>query len=242
MHHHYHHRHRRTLLLLGAFATQCNVEGYATEPPHLSAAAPRSTSEYYTVSLSTQTKEGRTANSPATTYMTASPNAALNKIHAGVFCSLHGGWFCNRTVSWVDFAQAAGDTTTITVHLLPPLNLSSSMQRTVRVTPTRAGISIASVNAAKGEITFDIRNNGSPQHLQVEWGHRTASPSAPSDGGRPSDIREPVLADIVVTPFLPRICLRTLMDCAAPPLKRGTTLPLNAVTCCSLHLLTPPLF
>lgn len=45
-------------------------------------------------------------------YMTSSPDAELQKIHKdatgrGIFCSLHGAQFCNRTVSWVEFGSNA---------------------------------------------------------------------------------------------------------------------------------------
>ena len=46
-------------------------------------------------------------------YMTASPDEELAKIHKGpdgqgLFCSLHGAQFCNRTLSWVDFSSGTG--------------------------------------------------------------------------------------------------------------------------------------
>ena len=43
-------------------------------------------------------------------YMSSSPDVQLNDIHKdaagrGIFCSLHGAQFCNRTASWVSFSR-----------------------------------------------------------------------------------------------------------------------------------------
>lgn len=66
------------------------------------------TSTYYTVSsvnTVNTTIRGATTPMPMQTFISHSPDASLEKIHAGVFCNLHGSWFCNRTVSWAEFGQ-----------------------------------------------------------------------------------------------------------------------------------------
>ena len=42
---------------------------------------------------------------------------------------------------------------------------------------------IKSVNATTGEVMFSVTNYGRPQHLQLEWGKRTATPAGHSIGG-----------------------------------------------------------
>ena len=49
-------------------------------------------------------------------YESRSPDAELARIHPPNFCVLHGGCFCNRTISWVEFGQDDADCTSVTVR------------------------------------------------------------------------------------------------------------------------------
>ena len=51
-------------------------------------------------------------------YMTSSPDEDLDNIHKGpagngIFCTLHGAQFCNRTVSWVDFGSSSSSAVSV---------------------------------------------------------------------------------------------------------------------------------
>lgn len=78
-------------------------------------------------------------------YMSASPDAELQKIHKdanghGIFCRLHGAQFCNRTVSWVEFgssAQAGSVLATVT-----SLDGPVFAARPVYASPLRCGVHV----------------------------------------------------------------------------------------------------
>lgn len=136
------------------------------------------------------------------TYISHSDDAALQQIHAGIFCSLHGRWFCNRTVSWVDFGDDGGcaegstaaRTTTAPVRVrvrllrfpnmsfLPPVSGPAELWHLPRVLPSRAGVGVVQVNADGSEATFEIppstpepaacRGPVLPRQLSLVWGAR----------------------------------------------------------------------
>ena len=144
-------------LLVCACACRADLEAYTGAEP----AASRSTT--YAVALR---QKGAPALAPMV-YSSRSPDKDLQNIHAGIFCSLHGGWFCNRTISWVEFGQGPSDETEVTVSLLAPLSIADIT--TARILPSSYGIS-PTVSTAGDRVTFRV--SGHVKHLSLEWGRR----------------------------------------------------------------------
>ncbi len=84
-------------------------------------------------------------------YMSTSPDADLQNIHKdasgrGIFCSLHGAQFCNRTVSWVEFGSSVspggsadtGSVLATVTSLAGPVFAA----RSVFVSPLRYGLDV----------------------------------------------------------------------------------------------------
>ena len=153
---------RLAFLALAVHRSHGELEAY------IGAAGPRS--PHYSVTLQ---QDGTVPVSPHV-YLSESPDVDLKKIHAGKFCSLHGGWFCNRTVSWVDFGHGESDVT----HVAVTLARCALSPHTVRILPSRAGI-VPQVDQHSGTVRFDVRG-GKPQHLALEWGERSGTSAGDS--------------------------------------------------------------
>jgi hypothetical protein len=115
-------------------------------------------------------------------YMTSSPDSDLELIHKdgsgrGVFCSLHGAQFCNRTVSWVEFgsAPAAGTEVLVTVTSLAGLVFTAGQ---VYASPLSYGLH---VDVLPGGAAVQLRiKAGTNARFSIEYG------SAPSGSFRDS--------------------------------------------------------
>lgn len=97
-------------------------------------------------------------------YEIKSPDEELTKIHPPNFCLLHGGGFCNRTMSWVEFGQGAGDIIFIKVtrHDGVPF------PRTTRILPYSASVRVDSFADGGRTIFFAVR--GAHRHLLLHHG------------------------------------------------------------------------
>ena len=106
-------------------------------------------------------------------YSSSSPDAILSRIHPPDFCSLHGGCFCNRSISWVEFGQAENDHTRIRVSRRDGLRFP---QRT-RVLPLSLAIR-ADVSADGSTVTLLAR--GSRLHMLLQHGPAPSCDAASS--------------------------------------------------------------
>ena len=105
-------------------------------------------------------------------YMSTSPDADLQRIHKdasgrGIFCSLHGAQFCNRTVSWVEFGSSVspgGSVLATVTSLAGPVFAA----RPVFVSPIRYGLG---VRVLPGGYGVQLRlKSGSNLRFSLEYG------------------------------------------------------------------------
>ena len=108
-------------------------------------------------------------------YATQSPDADLEQIHAGIFCTLHGAWFCNRTVSWLDVGADAGAEVRVEIRLLPPLYLTPHDAASVRLAPRTTIARNLTVDVARSAIRFTLTATSRAQHVALSWGARRAA-------------------------------------------------------------------
>jgi hypothetical protein len=99
-------------------------------------------------------------------YQSFSPDDALDKIHPPSFCALHGGHFCNRSMSWVEFGQEANETVTIAIQRLDGLPFPNN----TRVLPMSYNLS---VSVSGSEATITVRGNC--KHFILDHGQRPSS-------------------------------------------------------------------
>ena len=117
-------------------------------------------------------RQGATALHPHV-YVTKSPDATLAQIHPPNFCALHGGCFCNRSISWVEFGQGDTDTTHVTVTRLDGERFTAD----TRALPLSAGVSL-SLSASRQSLSLGIR--GSASHLLLQHGDAPSCEAASS--------------------------------------------------------------
>ena len=162
----------QALVLAGLLAAaSCTLSAYTGSEPA------SALSDVYRVTLAQRHQKLQ-----PTTYISRSPDDSLQQIHGGIFCSLHGRWFCNRTVSWApygDDGEAGVAPVRVTVRLLrfpamsflPPTGAAAAAAaadddddddadddaqawQAPHVLPRRAGIGTVRVSADGAEATF----------------------------------------------------------------------------------------
>lgn len=106
-------------------------------------------------------------------YMTKSPDKTLDAIHKPSFCVLHGGHFCNRTISWVEFGQAADDITTVVITRLDGL----AFPLDTHALPSSYAMSV-SLSDLRDEVTLQVR--GQYRHIMLQFGDEPSSDPASS--------------------------------------------------------------
>ena len=106
-------------------------------------------------------------------YVTRSPDELLARIHPPNFCVLHGGCFCNRSMSWVEFGQDDDDTTSLTIHRLDGERFAAD----TRALPLSAGVPVA-LSASRQSAALSIR--GSAAHLVLQHGDAPSCDAASS--------------------------------------------------------------